>query len=182
MNSPWKVSTATRNATPPLCARSAFNASGFSLVEVLITALLIGIGMLGMAALQGRAIAYTTETVKRTTAAMLANDMLELVRATPDHWSRYLQAGLQQPGNASACRPTPAQPAAQLACWLNEVATLLPSSADLPNGTSHVCRAPTPGTCAASGSVVEVQVAWKGSHGECLGAETYCHHRIRSQL
>ncbi len=183
MNPPRKVSAPRRNA-PSSAAAPHFHASssGFSLVEVLITALLIGIGMLGMAALQSRAVAYTTEAVQRTTAAMLASELLELIRATPGQWSSYLQAGAPEPASAASCRTTPSQPAEQLACWLDDIASLLPGSADLPGGTSYVCRASAPGICGGNGSVIEVQVAWKGAYGDCPSAESFCHHRLRSDL
>ena len=170
MNQPRKVFASTRHS------------SGFSLVEVLITALLIGIGMLGMASLQSRAVGYTTEAVQRTTAAMLTNDLLELIRATPGQWSSYLQADVPHPASAASCRLMPSHPSAQLGCWLEDIARLLPSSAELPGGTSYVCRASASGTCGGNGSVIEVQVAWKGTHGQCPGAQNYCLHRIRTDL
>lgn len=60
---------------------STNSARGFSLIEVLVTLILISIGVLGMVALQGRAIQYTQDSVQRNTAAMLANDLVEMIRA-----------------------------------------------------------------------------------------------------
>src|SRR5690606_12856634 len=59
------------------------NIRGFSLLEVLITILLISIGLLGMVAMQGRAIQYTQDSIERTNAAVLANELLEIVRSAP---------------------------------------------------------------------------------------------------
>ncbi|PTQ68782.1 prepilin-type N-terminal cleavage/methylation domain-containing protein [Pseudomonas sp. GV071] len=53
-----------------------FPSAGFSLIEVLVTTWLIGVGMLGMAALQSRAIANGDDHLQRSTAAMLVNDLL----------------------------------------------------------------------------------------------------------
>lgn len=165
----------SRTTAPPLHLQKN---NGFSLIEVLVTTLLISTGVLGMAALQGRAIAYSHETLQRTTAAMLANDLLELVRATPEAWSRYLQSASYPPAASAPCPATPSQPAAQLACWRGEVAALLPGATALAADETHVCRSPAPGTCAANGSAVEVQVAWQTAHSGC----SPCLLRLRSEL
>ena len=54
------------------------------MIEVLVTLVLISIGVLGMVALQARTIQYTQDAVQRNTAAMLANDLVELMRAMPE--------------------------------------------------------------------------------------------------
>jgi type IV pilus assembly protein PilV len=152
------------------------------LVEVLVTALLIGVGLLGMVTLQGRVIAYTTEATQRTTAAMLASDLLELIRATPTNWWLYLHDGALSAAAPVTCATTPATPAAQLACWRAEVAALLPGTNDLPVGTTYVCRSPSAGVCAAQGETIEIQVAWKGSQGACPTGNAFCHVRLRSEI
>lgn len=158
--------------------------SGFSLVEVLITTLLISIGLLGMAALQSRALAYNTDAEHRNTAAMLAGELLELVRATPTRWSAYLNSGRPRPAPVSLCLSTPSEPAAQLACWLAEVNALLPSPDSAAESDSHVCRSSAPGTCDNHGPVIEVQVAWQARHGECPGhgPALLCHYRLRGEI
>ena len=45
--------------------------AGFSMIEVLVTILLICIGVLGLVALQGRTITYTQDSALRNAAAML---------------------------------------------------------------------------------------------------------------
>ncbi len=185
MNSTWTPSSpAFASPTPRFPSRipAHSKAAGFSLVEVLVTALLIGVGLLGMITLQGRVIAYTTEATQRTTAAMLAGDLLELIRATPSSWALYLQNGAPANSSATSCAATPATPAAQLACWRAEVATLLPGSSDLPASTTYVCRSPAAGVCSAQGEAIEIQVAWTGSQGACPTANAYCHVRLRSEI
>lgn len=156
--------------------------TGFSLVEVLITSLLISIGLLGMAALQGRALAYNTDAEHRSTAAMLAGDLLELIRATPTTWNGYLNGGTQRPAPANLCLSTPNEPAAQLACWLAEINALLPQSDPTEDADSHVCRSSAPGRCDNSGTVIEVQVAWFSRPGECHDAAAHCHYRLRGEI
>jgi type IV pilus assembly protein PilV len=176
---PAFASPASPSSSRPYPRRSA---TGFSLVEVLVTALLIGIGLLGMATLQGHAIAYTAQASQRATAAMLAADLLELIRATPADWALYLHSDASASTDGAICAVTPTPPAAQLACWRAEVARLLPASTALPAGTTYVCRSPSTGVCAPQSQTIEIQVAWKGNHGECLNTDSYCHVRLRSEI
>ncbi|KUJ92033.1 MAG: type 4 fimbrial biogenesis protein PilV, partial [Pseudomonas sp. 63_8] len=46
----------------------AHDSRGFSMIEVLVTVLLICIGVLGLVALQGRTIAYTQDSAYRNAA------------------------------------------------------------------------------------------------------------------
>lgn len=169
----------------PLHPRSLLKRlTGFSLVEVLVTTLLISIGLLGMVALQGRALAYNTDAEHRSTAAMLAADLLELVRATPTRWNGYLNSPRPRPAPATQCRSTPNEPAAQLACWLAEINALLPAPDSAAASDSHVCRSSAPGSCDNQGTVIEVQVAWQARRGECPGDEPVllCHYRLRGEI
>lgn len=56
------------------------HSSGFSLLEVLIAMLLLGIGVLGFAALQMRALDTTGQSHLRSQAAVLAADLAERAR------------------------------------------------------------------------------------------------------
>lgn len=158
--------------------------TGFSLVEVLITTLLISIGLLGMAALQGRALAYSSDAEHRGTAAMLAGDLLELIRATPTRWNGYLDSASPRPPPANHCLATPNEPTAQLACWLAEIDVLLPPLDPAAPGGSHVCRSSAPGTCDNQGPVIEVQVVWQARQGECPSDDPapLCHYRLRGEI
>ena len=181
----------TSRITSALAIQPAFHSrlslkrpTGFSLVEVLITTLLISIGLLGMAALQGRALSYNTDAEHRNTAAMLAGDLLELVRATPTRWNSYLDNGHSRPTPTSLCLSTPNEPTAQLACWLAEINALLPLPASAMDSDSYICRSSAPGTCDNQGTVIEVQVAWQARQGECPGHSppTLCHYRLRGEI
>lgn len=54
---------------------------GFSLIEVLVTLVLTTIGLLGMVVLQGKSLQYSHEAASRETAVMLANELVEILRA-----------------------------------------------------------------------------------------------------
>jgi type IV pilus assembly protein PilV len=54
---------------------------GFSLVEVLVAFVIFSIGMLGLAGLQSRALAYGQSSLYRSQAAALTEDVLDRMRA-----------------------------------------------------------------------------------------------------
>ncbi|MBD9679047.1 type IV pilus modification protein PilV [Pseudomonas sp. PDM18] len=57
---------------------------GFTLVEVLISVLILGIGLLGLAGLQNVGISAGYSALHRSQASWLAGEMAELLRANPD--------------------------------------------------------------------------------------------------
>src|SRR5262245_36320021 len=91
--------------------------SGFSMIEVLISLLLICVGVLGMVALQGRAIPYTQDSQQRNNAAMLASDLMELIRSDAGHINSYVKnSGSDFPDAPDACVPIPDSPDGRLGC------------------------------------------------------------------
>ena len=169
--------------------------AGFSMIEVLVSVVLICVGLLGIAALQSKAVPFTQDSVQRNTAIMLSNDLLELVRSHPEALDRYLKA----PGRAFAsapasCLPTPTAAADQLACWAAQASALLPGAADLLTSSFYVCRNATPGPAGAAasctgGDYLEIQVAWSAPLDSCLegtattsGTSSTCTYRVRTKL
>lgn len=162
---------------------------GFSLIEVLVTLVLITIGILGMVALQSKSIAFTQDTTQRNTAAMLAQDALELLRAQG-------KVSEKKAGDAftavDSCSSTPSDADKQLGCWSQEAARLLPGvDADLLKNEYHVCKAKAANTCDANGTTVEIQLAWRIKNGDCLDSQdadnpnadrSICRYRLRSEL
>ncbi len=55
--------------------------SGFSLLEALITAIVLAVGLLGMAGLQGRALGSNHSSYLRSQAVIMAYDMMDRMRA-----------------------------------------------------------------------------------------------------
>ena len=64
--------------------------SGVSLIEVMVTVFILSIGLLGIAALQIQSKRVNLGAVERTTASMLANEMIERMRANPSALKDYL--------------------------------------------------------------------------------------------
>lgn len=168
------------------------NASGFSLLEVLITMLLTAVGILGMVAMQGKAIQYTQDSVERTNAAMLANELLEIIRATPSSLSAStddspLFTSLPASTSDVCLGIDSALIGTQVACWATKVRTLLPGADSLGNNFVS-CISTEPGVCDSNGAAVEIRLAWNATGEGCLDAQAadlenaLCTFTFRSQI
>jgi len=161
---------------------------GFSLIEVMVTLILLTIGILGLVAMQGRGIQYTADSVQRNNAAMLASNLLEQIRANPSALNDYLLTTLPSAGACDTASPIQANDTAkQLTCWANKVRMMLPDAEALAD-QFYVCRSPSPGVCAA-GQAVEIQIAWRAPGDGCLDASAaanpdpgVCRFRLRGEL
>jgi type IV pilus assembly protein PilV len=56
---------------------------GVSLLEVLVSVLVLGIGLLGVAALQTSSMRHTNSSLEKTMAVILTDTLAELLRANP---------------------------------------------------------------------------------------------------
>lgn len=87
--------------------------AGVTLVEVLITLVIISVGLLGIATLQYVSKRANFESVQRVTATMLANEILERMRANPNTNALATYAGtaetasLALDGTVYGTEPTP---------------------------------------------------------------------------
>jgi type IV pilus assembly protein PilV len=86
--------------------RRPLSGSGFSLIEVLVAIVLLSIGMLGLSALQARATLIGIESYQRTQALLLAQDMLDRIRANKPDASAYAGADFGT-GPLAGCGATP---------------------------------------------------------------------------
>lgn len=59
-------------------------AQGFSLIEVLVSALILGLGFLGLSAMQSYNLKSNHSAFQRTQAVMLASFMMDAMRANKD--------------------------------------------------------------------------------------------------
>lgn len=172
--------------------------SGFTLIEVMVSLLLIMVGILGMLALQGKAIPYTQDSVQRNTAIMLAQDMLELMRSDSANVAQYVKDNKTAFSTApSACVPTPTAFADRKACWAQRAKALLPGVDDpLLKTGFYICQNATAGdgvNCTGGGNidikVVEIRLSWLVKGGECMTnsnengqASSTCSYTIRTTL
>jgi type IV pilus assembly protein PilV len=192
--------------------------TGFSLIEILVTILLITTGVLGMVAMQSRSIHYTQESIQRNTAVDLTTQLIEIMRANPGEI--YATLPPAQPSGSdlrtnsvfykakgSNFTPTPATPLdgdcfapdtpqQQRDCWFAQVKRQLPDAETLSTANLYICRSPNPTltstpACNAigattTGSVIEIQLAWRVKEGDCPDERspdaTTCIYRTRVEL
>ena len=140
--------------------------SGFTLIEVMVSVLVLSIGLVGVAALQGVSLKNTQSAFMRSQATALAYDLADRMR------SNVLSArlGLYDPDTAATvagCKSTTgctAQDMAKhdLAEWNAAIATYLPM------GQGFVCVDSTPDdgasatspACDGSGTQIAVKIWW----------------------
>lgn len=72
--------------------RSLGHSRGLTLVEVLVTLVIISVGLLGVAALQLTTVRNNYDSFVRSQAAMLASDMLDRMRANRNRAEQYAVA------------------------------------------------------------------------------------------
>lgn len=65
---------------------------GFSMIEILVTIVILSIGLLGMAALQGVALSRGTSADQRAQATNLAAELIDMIRANRTEDFRYAGA------------------------------------------------------------------------------------------
>lgn len=59
------------------------NVRGFTLIEVMVTVLVLAVGLLGVAGMHSRMLSGQLEAYQRATAVQLVNDMANRVRSSP---------------------------------------------------------------------------------------------------
>lgn len=92
---------------------------GFSLIEVLIAVLILGIGLLGAAALQVLSLQNISNSELRTQATLFAQELSELARTAADP-SAYVQAS----GSTASCSDL----SGEFELWCDEMSHTLPDS------------------------------------------------------
>jgi type IV pilus assembly protein PilV len=159
-------------------------AAGFSLVEVLVALVIIGIGMLGIAKLQALAYASTSTASLRSLAALEASSLASAMHANRNYWAvlsagfSYQFTGTAAPvttdsaltgaGCTSACA-APALAAYDVQTWVTAVNQVLPNA----TGTIS-CPTVNPVSCGITLSWTEANVAVNSqTQGNTMAAPTY---------
>jgi type IV pilus assembly protein PilV len=159
-------------------------AEGFSLLEVLVALVIIGIGMLGIAKIQALAYASTSTSTLRSLAALQASSLASAMHANRNYWS-FLSAGflyqfkgttaptstdttLTGAGCITGCTAGPLA-AHDVQQWVAAV------NAILPNATGSIsCPTVNPVTCGIQLSWGESNVAINTqAQGNTMAAPTY---------
>jgi type IV pilus assembly protein PilV len=144
---------------------------GFTLIEVLVSVLILAIGLLGLAGLQARGMKENHNAYLRAQATLMAQDMADRMRANA---AGVVAGNYNSPTSTevAACLTSSGCTSAQMATndfyeWTNK-ATGRMSVADLPNGKGAVCIDSTPndGTfasqaCDGTGNAYVVKIWWE---------------------
>ncbi|MDR2876924.1 MAG: type IV pilus modification protein PilV [Chromatiales bacterium] len=130
---------------------------GFTLIEVLITVIILAIGLLGLAGLQFSGLRFTHSAYQRSQATILTNDILDRMRVNRriaengayDIALGAAPAAANCTGLGIDCNPAN-MARADLSEWKNAIATMLPA------GDGSVRR---------NGSAFVVTIQWNDTRG-----------------
>jgi type IV pilus assembly protein PilV len=145
---------------------------GATLIEVLVTVLLLAFGLLGIAVFQSKAQVGTIESYQRAQAVVLLEDMQSRMSAAADA-SAYVSATVfgveDSPGD---CTGMPAGPGRDQCEW----STALRGAAETTSGNAQVgamagargcielVQARNDATGACTPGIYMVSIAWQGNH------------------
>ena len=146
---------------------------GFSLLELLIALVVFSVGLLAVAGLQTVSKQANYEGLQRTTAAQIANGLLEDIRSNGDAVDVYLAAGELGSG-ARGNEPAPscsvgsecnsAQKAAHdLWVWEQMIDGNLESNAGVGTGGLVLPAMCVTGPIAGGAGIYQVTIVWRGS-------------------
>ena len=137
---------------------------GFTLIEVLVTAVVLSVGLLGLAGLQTVSMRNNHSAYLRSQAVHLAYDMADRVRSNANHQTKF--NGLTASAT-SACTGTSGCDSSQMAKndlyeWQGHITALLPA------GDSIICRDSSPddgadssnAACDGNGADYAVKIWW----------------------
>lgn len=141
--------------------------SGFSLIEVLVSLLIVAFGLVGLAGLQAKGLRYSRNAYLNFQAARLIYDMGDRLRANKAGvQAGYYDAVAGAPTNNPGCVSDDGVGGAVIACtpqqmadydayrWLTDVSEILP------DGVGTVTRSPALASCS---SRFNISVVWESA-------------------
>lgn len=108
--------------------KSIASQAGSSLIEVMVALLVTAVGLLGVLTMHTKALKLNQNAHLYSQATILANDMVEAIKTTPDAISSYSITKTGVAPTAPTCTScTPEQMAQQnLNHWISNISSLLP--------------------------------------------------------
>ncbi|MEX2366493.1 MAG: type IV pilus modification protein PilV [Pseudohongiellaceae bacterium] len=104
---------------------------GFTLIEVLVALLILGIGLLGVAGLQFRGMQYSKAALIRSEASLLVYEITDKIRANSENVDDYLGDWTVPTAPPTGCNPAlAANSANDLICWRQGVFGALPPGSE----------------------------------------------------
>ena len=135
---------------------------GYTLIEILVTMVILTFGLLGAAGLQTRMLAEDDESLQRAQAVLLLEDMLNRISANRIAASDYLLAGPVGTGETSSCAASGTLAQRDLCEW----SEMLRGRGEISGGTrvgamlsARGCIEEITGT---SPTTLRVSIAWQG--------------------
>lgn len=133
---------------------------GFSLIEVLVTIVILLIGLLGLAALQSRAFTAQLESYQRTQALILLKDMSDRMEANRKNASAYTNNNPL--GVGGACPGTATVAEQDLCDWHNALMGSAEGGATTAMIGARGCVFEEVAPASGVAAVYQVVVAWQG--------------------
>lgn len=145
-------------------ARAPKNCGGFTLIEVLVTVVILAVGLLGLAGMQAASMRNNHSAYLRSQAVQLSYDMADRVRSNTEYRGLFDGLGAKETANCETTTGCTAKDMAQndVFQWEREIAAILPA------GDSIICLDATPADglsssdaeCDGSGTSYAVKVWW----------------------
>jgi type IV pilus assembly protein PilV len=127
---------------------------GFSMIEVLVAFLVLSVGLMGLGAMQIKAVQFNQSAYQRSQAVVAANMMLDLIRLNADSLSGYNISF-----DSVITENSLTQTQRDLWVWTSFL------SGSLPNGGGAI-------SCNTTSRVCSVQVRWSDRIDSAQGFET----------
>ena len=107
--------------------------SGASMIEVMVALLILAIGLLGLAMLQGKTMRVNTDAMLRSQATLLANEIIESMRSNPTGAKNGLYKNLAgtKPASCGGCTGYTKAANDDLIDWYDAQAQVLPSPSSI---------------------------------------------------
>jgi len=150
--------------------------NGFTLIEVLISMVILAVGLLGLAVLQGVALRDNRDAYFYSQASLLAYEMSDRIKANPAYWAIQDDGSLNViplPNQGSGCSSsgsicTPAELAAfDMYYWEDSARKILPAPSN--DQIVSVVRDSCTGEFSADISVLCLTVSWSRTNQRAAG-------------
>ena len=103
--------------------------TGASMIEVMVALLILSVGLLGLAMLQGKTMRVNTDAMLRSQATLLANEIIESMRANTKGADNGLYVATSKPAACGGCTDSNGALTANrdLIAWYDAQVQTLPS-------------------------------------------------------
>lgn len=142
--------------------RRRVRAGGFTMLEVLITIVIVAFGLLGVAGLQARMQVAEVESYQRAQAIVLLEDMVARLNANRKNAMSYVTSAALGTGSTSASCTALTGAARDLCDWNNALLGVTETSSGQNRGAMIGARGCITNTVATMPREFVVAVAWQG--------------------